>query len=193
MTNRAEVTAALQALAVQQAALVEAQAESVRIQRVLVERLLNESTERVTISPAILPAPADDVARLDVAAPPSPIQLAQSPEPAPTTAPTSRGRASRYFDSHSTRPAKVVTQHELALLRGVVDVGPAGGFVLQFGPHRGATLAQIARTDPSYIRSLATKAQRPNVRAAALRLVSVLEEVDDGARKTRSNRRVRAR
>jgi hypothetical protein len=231
MTDRADVTAALQALAVQQAALVEAQAESVRIQRVLFERLLNETTassggndravQQAAISDrpvsdvvvitksdgalpsadippppstavdrAILPAPADDFVLQDVAAPPSQSPLVQSPHAAPSTPRSSRGRASRYFNTHPTRPAKVVTRHDLALLRGFADIGAAGRFVLQFGPHRGATLVQIARSDPAYIRSLATNAQRPNVRAAALRLVDVLEDAED-AKKAKSNRRVR--
>jgi N-methylhydantoinase A/oxoprolinase/acetone carboxylase beta subunit len=49
----------------------------------------------------------------------------------------------------------------------------------------GATLGQMARMDPIYVRSLAVKAQRPNVRAAALRLVSVLEDVENGVKATR--------
>ena len=47
--------------------------------------------------------------------------------------------------------------------------------VLQFGEYRGATLFQVAQSNPDYLRSLALTAQRPQVRAAAMQLVRALE------------------
>jgi hypothetical protein len=93
------------------------------------------------------------------------------------------GRASRYFESRPARSAKIVTTRELALLRGLADLGDAGRLVLQFGPHRGATPGQMVRDDPAYVRHLASQGRRPNVRAAALRLVSLLESVEAGSAK----------
>jgi hypothetical protein len=43
------------------------------------------------------------------------------------------------------------------------------------GPHKGATLAEVATHDPDYVRGLVNRAQRPEVREAAGRLVSALE------------------
>ena len=43
------------------------------------------------------------------------------------------------------------------------------------GPHKGATLAEVAMHDPDYVRGLVNRAQRPEVREAAGRLVSALE------------------
>ena len=51
------------------------------------------------------------------------------------------------------------------------EVGNVAHPVLQFGEYRGATLFQVAQTDPDYLRSLALTAQRPQVRAAAIPLV----------------------
>jgi hypothetical protein len=84
----------------------------------------------------------------------------------------------RYFQAQPARPARTVTHRELAVLRTVTDVGEAGRLILQFGPHRGATLGQVARCDPNYLRELALKAQRPNVRVAALKLLAALELVE---------------
>jgi hypothetical protein len=87
-------------------------------------------------------------------------------------------RASRYFQPHPARPARIVSLHELSTLRRLADAGDAARLILQFGPHRGETLGQVAQADPAYVRELALKAQRPNVRAAALQLVSVLEAIE---------------
>jgi hypothetical protein len=224
MTERSDLTAALQALATQQAALVEAQTEALRLQRVLVEHLLNNpvdpsvgndangSASAVSAHssptagrsesdgtlptgatsqdpsapglPMLLRAHGGDPAP-ELTGPHPPSQLAPPRDAASVTPGTKRARGSRYFQPHPTRPAKMVTQHDLVLMRGLVDVGAAGRLVLQFGPHRGATLGQVARMDPTYVRSLALKAQRPNVRAAALRLVSVLEDVENNVKVSR--------
>src|SRR5207247_1446490 len=152
------------------------------------------------------PVPAPEGARLvddetasapvregpEVAGPAPPVVDASVPEN-PAAAPTggrSRGRAARYFHAHPTRSARVVTPRELGVLRSVSDAGDASRLILQFGPHRGATLGQVARTDPAYLRELALKAQRPTVRVAALKLVAALELLEQqqnrvGKRSTR--------
>jgi len=48
--------------------------------------------------------------------------------------------------------------------------------VLNFGEHRGATLAEVARSDPDYLCWLAAKAKRSDVRAAARRLLVLLAQ-----------------
>jgi hypothetical protein len=61
--------------------------------------------------------------------------------------------------------------------------------ILQFGTHRGCTLAQIAMSDRDYIRQLMRGAQRPEVRAAAGRLVQALDAAAEHKPKTRSSAR----
>ena len=68
-----------------------------------------------------------------------------------------------------------MTNQELYRLSRLRDVGDVAQLVLQFGEYRGATLFQVAQTDPDYLRSLALTAQRPQVRAAAMQLVRALE------------------
>ena len=62
----------------------------------------------------------------------------------------------------------------LDVLKRIQATGDVGHLVLTFGPHAGETLGQIAQNDPDYLRRLATTAQRPDVRAAAARLVDAL-------------------
>jgi hypothetical protein len=106
------------------------------------------------------------------------------PEAAGATAPTDRfesnptaanSRAGRYLNRPATAPAKQVTNQELYRLSRLRDVGDVAQLVLQFGEYRGATLFQVAQSDPDYLRSLALTAQRPQVRAAAMQLVRALE------------------
>jgi hypothetical protein len=68
-----------------------------------------------------------------------------------------------------------VSNQELYRLSRLRDVGDVAQLVLQFGEYRGATLFQVAQSDPDYLRSLALTAQRPQVRAAAMQLVRALE------------------
>jgi hypothetical protein len=65
-------------------------------------------------------------------------------------------------------------------MRGVSDL------ILQFGPHKGSPLAQVAMHDPDYVRQLVVRAQRPEVRTAAGRLVEALD--DAAAHKPRAAR-----
>jgi hypothetical protein len=55
---------------------------------------------------------------------------------------------------------------------------------LQFGPYKGTTIGQVAMHHPEYIRELVTRAQRPEVRAAASRLVDALDAADEHKRRT---------
>ena len=66
-------------------------------------------------------------------------------------------------------------QQDLELMRRLREIGDASSLTLQFGPHKGATLAEVAMHDPAYVRGLVNRAQRPEVREAAGRLVSALE------------------
>jgi hypothetical protein len=84
-------------------------------------------------------------------------------------------RAGRYLKRPASAPARQVTNQELYLLSRLRDVGDVAQLVLQFGEYRGATLFQVAQSDPDYFRSLALTAQRPQVRAAARQLVCALE------------------
>jgi hypothetical protein len=66
-----------------------------------------------------------------------------------------------------------VTNQELYRISRLRDVAQ---LVLQFGEYRGATLFQVAQTDPDYLRSLALTAQRPQVRAAAMRALEASQQ-----------------
>jgi len=68
-------------------------------------------------------------------------------------------------------------------MRRLHEMRDASGLILQFGPYKGATLAQVAMNHPEYIRQLTTRAQRPEVRAAAGRLVEALEAAAEHKRK----------
>ena len=56
-------------------------------------------------------------------------------------------------------------------MRRLQEMRVASDFILQFGKDRGSTLAHGAMSNPEYIRQLMRGAQRPEVRAAAGRLV----------------------
>src|SRR5947208_7337305 len=55
-------------------------------------------------------------------------------------------------------------QQDLELMRRLREIGDASSLILQFGPHKGATLAEVAMHDPDYVRGLVNRAQRPEVR-----------------------------
>jgi hypothetical protein len=84
-------------------------------------------------------------------------------------------RVARYLNRPTIAPATQVTSQELYRLSRLREVGDVAQLVLNFGEYRGATLFQVAQTDPDYLRSLALTAQRPQVRAAAMQLVRALE------------------
>jgi hypothetical protein len=250
--NQSQLAQVLQALSQQQAALLQAHADGMRLQRVLVEQMLeagkasgplsdlvpeltatspvpdavnsmtslpatDDSASAPVVPPLLVPpravieqhpmeaivsaplprpeepptvdgemASAPEPQGPELASPEPPVEDASGPDTLATTraASTSRGRAARYFQAHPTRPARVVTPQELGVLRSVSDAGDAARLILQFGPHRGATLGQVAQSDPTYLRELALKAQRPTVRVATLKLVAALELLEQQHKRT---------
>jgi hypothetical protein len=169
-------------------------------------------------SPAASTKPEKGAALPDAPAaiPPPPEESASAPPPTPSTdspfgdaAPREDGattprplspvptavnaRVGRYLNRPASMPAKHVTSQELYRLSRLRDVGDVGQLVLQFGEYRGATLFQVAQTDPDYLRSLAFTAQRPQVRAAAIQLVRALEASEQPAGRRRSPKSSSAR
>jgi hypothetical protein len=72
----------------------------------------------------------------------------------------------------------------LELMRRLQEVRGAGDLILQFGPYKGTTLAQVALNQPEYVRQLVTRAQRPDVRTAAARVVEALDAAAEHKRRT---------
>jgi hypothetical protein len=141
-SDAGEVTSLLQTLT----AMVQMQAESVRLQRLLVEHLLGQAPP---------PAPPTDCA------------------PSPAEQKLSHG--ARYYQRRGAASVPTVTPQHVDLLCRLQEIRDAGDLILQFGPHKGTTLAQVAVHHPDYIRELVTHAQRPAVRAAAARIVEALD------------------
>ena len=143
-----EVASLLQTLT----AMVQMQAESVRLQRLLVERLLGQA-----------------------APPPEAAEAAEAADSAPSAAEQNLSRGARYYQPRGAPSVPTVTPQQVDLLCRLQEIRDAGDLILQFGPHKGTTLAQLAVHHPDYIRELLTHAQRPAVRAAAARIVEALE------------------
>jgi hypothetical protein len=74
-------------------------------------------------------------------------------------------------------------------MRRLQEMRGSSNLILQFGPYKGSTLAQVALSNPEYIRQLMRRAQRPEVRAAAGRLVQALDAAAEHKPKTRSSGR----
>jgi hypothetical protein len=72
-------------------------------------------------------------------------------------------------------------------------VRDASGLILQFGPHKGETMGQVAVSDSDYIRQLIFRAQRPEVRAAACRIVEALDAAAEHKRRSARSRGRRSR
>jgi alpha/beta hydrolase fold len=64
---------------------------------------------------------------------------------------------------------------------------------LQFGPYKGTTLTQVALDHPDYVRQLVKRAQRPDVRVAAGRVVQALDAAGENNRRTMYGARHRRR
>jgi hypothetical protein len=84
-----------------------------------------------------------------------------------------------------------VSRQDVDRVTRLYETGDAAHLVLNFGQYRGATLVQVAQTDPDYVHQLALTAQRPEVRAAARQMVIALEEV--AGRKARNPRQASRR
>ena len=78
-------------------------------------------------------------------------------------------RGARYYQPRSSPAANVVKPEELELMWRLQEMRDAGDLILQFGPFKGTTLAQVAIHHPEYIRQLLKNAQQPEVRAAVCR------------------------
>jgi hypothetical protein len=223
----------------QQTALLQVHGESIRLQRLLVERFIGNVPASGISGPARDPKPAAADAVLSTVAPPPPqpvavapappvapmvsVQQSESsndvadrPVPRPTSTPGSpdspvvddepaRGidvlvgeegnaaHASRYYRAPPAACLAPVQPQDLELLRRLREMRDASGLILQFGPHKGETMGQVAVSDPDYIRQLIFRAQRPEVRAAACRIVEALDAAAEHRRRAaRSSRRSRA-
>ncbi len=214
---QADIASVLQSLVQQQtailqqgAALLQVHGESVRLQRLLIERMLGSETEPATVTPAVAPElpqwmSTSSAAPASAASPaptPSPSNAAATPvltaapdsvsvqpvaDPPPAAAPdvpVVSGSASRAALYYQQRPSRVtgptaMKPQDLELMRRLHEMSDASSLILQFGPHKGATLAQVAMNNPEYVRQLVTRAERPEVRAAAVRLVAALEAAEE--------------
>ena len=132
--------------------LIELHTQSLRLQRLLLERLAGSSE-------------------------------AVEPEPERPPLRVVGGTAGRYYKP-AAPPAPVSLEH-VETLRAIQDAGETARLVLAFGPHAGETLGQVAQTDATYLRTLALSARRPDVRAAARHMVSLLP---DSKRRPRERR-----
>lgn len=196
-----DITRLLQSLMQQQTALLELHGEAVRLQRLLIERFLDApsgaapssglaeppdqaaSTPTARIGGALMDSPVADASSEPCAielVTATPSQVSASAAEPRHTAPAqlvadSASRSARYYQVRQTPAPKPVQPQDLELMRQLHSIGEANSLILNFGPHKGSVLAQVAISDPDYIRQLMTRAQRPEVRAAASRLVSALD------------------
>jgi hypothetical protein len=115
---------------------------------------------------------------------------APSNKPASGAASLPRSRAARYLQPHPATAVRPVSRQDVDRVTRLYEAGDAAHLVLNFGQYRGATLVQVAQTDPDYVHQLALTAQPPEVRAAARQMVIALEEV--AAHKARPARRARS-
>ncbi len=74
-------------------------------------------------------------------------------------------------------------------MRRLQEMRESSDLILQFGPYKGSTLAQVAISNPEYIRQLMRSAQRPEVRAATGRLVQALDAAAEHRPKPRGSAR----
>jgi hypothetical protein len=205
----ADVADLLHALVQQHTAMLQVQAEGVRLQRILVERLLGapadghrldvlplptipvSTSSAVDSEPTTPPwAPAAPQAGAaettaavapDVVEGPAPERMSERPTvPEPDGQHPTRG--ARYYQRSPVSAARVLKPEDLDLMRRLQEMRDASDLILQFGPHKGCTLAQVAMHHPEYIRELVRRARRPEVRAAAGRLVEALDAAGEHRR-----------
>jgi hypothetical protein len=209
------------AFAEQQAALLQLQAETARLQRLLIERACGASGSDRAAAPvagsstgALAQPPPSAEASAEAETrhqpeeehedsppgnPPELYLISNTPmceeatAPARAAAPPSTLRAARYLQAVSARAPRAVSRQDVDRLSRLHEVGEAAHLVLHFGEHKGTTLLQVARNDPDYVRRLALTAQRPQVRAAARELVVAIEASEQAAQRGRAKtRRARA-
>jgi hypothetical protein len=194
--------------------MLEVQAESLRLQRLLLERLLGvrppSDGEDVAVPPPtppsptpvphvwppqapppqgerVEPGPAADADAPPAAEAPSATEPPSTAEPSPAVDPPRgdavRARGARYYQPRPAAAAHIIQPEDLELLRRLQQVREASSLILQFGPYKGTTLAQVAVGHPEYIRELVFSAKRPEVRVAAGRLVEALDAAAEHKRK----------
>jgi hypothetical protein len=171
--------------------MLEVQAESLRLQRLLVERLLGapdvDAPVQTTLPASESTAPAVTAPVPPALVPPAPVPPPSTPTPPPRPPPAAddtRSRGARYYQPRPSPAAPAVKPEELELMRRLQQMREASGLILQFGPYKGTTLAQVAIAHPEYIRELLVSARRPEVRAAAGRLVEALDAAAEHTRKS---------
>ena len=211
--TQSDLAALLRDILQQQTAMLQVQAESVRLQRVLVERLLgvsapdrdrvepgstepttstcNEAVTPVVAAPfPVTPPEKSEPARTEPTVEQTPAEKTESDLPfAPAPADQNTARGARYYQPRPSPVARSIGPEELELMRRLQEMRDASDLILQFGPYKGSTLAQVAMSNPEYIRQLMTGAQRPEVRAAAGRLVQALDAAAEHKPKTRGSAR----
>jgi hypothetical protein len=188
-----ELHGLVRALVEQQTALLQAHAESMRLQRALVERLLESVPAPAMLASVPAPVVAVGEAVPEVASSPpvareslpavEVVARDAPPSPAPVV------RSDRYYQPAQSPPSRRASPEKLDVLRRVQAVGEVARLIVTFGPHTGETLGQVAQSDPDYLRQLAVSAQRPDVRAAAARVVDALPTDLPHARRAPSNSR----
>jgi hypothetical protein len=237
---RVDLASVVANLLQQQTALLQVHAESVRMQCMLVERLLGTLPGREisapprqpelrtasemapqTSTPAAVQLPATPAPQAASAAPVQRSESGSGPAeevpPAPGVAPavsasptaddeTARlvaigtgdrrnaAYTARYYRAPPSATFAPVQPQDLELLRRLREIPEASGLILQFGPHKDDKLGQVAVSNPEYIRQLVIRAQRPEVRAAAARLIEAIDAAAEHKRRASrsSSRRSRA-
>jgi hypothetical protein len=198
-TPQSDLAGLLRDVLQQQTAMLQVQAESLRVQRMLVERLLGASSlqSQTDGSASGVAGPASDDASVcadrETAATPAEAPSDPPPRPAPGPPPgpapgaaaadQSAARGARYYQPRPSPAADGIAPEQLELLRRLREMRDAGDLILQFGPYKGTTLANVAISNPEYIRQLMTRALRPEVRAAAGRLVQAIDAADEHKRR----------
>lgn len=145
-----DVQATLQALAAQQTALLTAYTEGLRLQQLLLEHTRTASAP--VAPPVVVESDEPEDEGVNVSPPEE-----ESPPPA----------------RRVSAPVQAAGP-DLALLKRLAGLPAAQQLVLSFGPHKGATLAQVAQEDPAYLHILTRSAPRTEVRAAAREVIRLL-------------------
>jgi hypothetical protein len=200
----------------QQSAMLQVHAESLRLQRLIVDRLVGVPTaERADAIPQ-MPCPAEAPVESPLTVPPvnptleekiaptvlpdsnvvmempsatTPASETVNTEPqaseevTPAKPAVNQSRTSRYYQARPSQGAPSVRPEELELMRRLQAIRESSSLILQFGPFKRSTLAQVAIHHPEYVRQLVLSAQRPEVRAAAARLVAALDAAAERQRR----------
>ena len=72
-----------------------------------------------------------------------------------------RSRAARYSQPSPSTAVRPVSRQNVDRVTRLYETGDAAHLVLSFGQYRGATLVQVAQTDPEYVHQLALTRSAP--------------------------------